>query len=270
MFIHVEFNFWFRMDRIIEKYIRKKYRKRGDNYKLSEGSKVAAQEFSLSSKMAAQIYRAWKEILPKPVEASHYQKLVSLLRRIRDNNKKLLAEGADGFSYANMLLGLSLNERASWTTLLPWTPDIAFKQTEIIVELPSDKRWSLARIPYRVTRIAVTFDVLTVEFGKGEEPLHRMKTKTLFIIPNSEQKSERTSIPISLFPNSLIIVLGTVQFYLSENGGTLDFSSLHNQHVATDIMQVFHVKEGIVLKNKEQGKYVPPTPPERDGTDWEF
>src|SRR5690606_16865939 len=70
-------------------------------------------------------------------------------------------------------------------------------------------------------------------------------------------------------PNSLIIVLGTVQFYLSENGGTLDFSSLHNQHVATDIMQVFHVKEGIVLKNKEQGKYVPPTPPERDGTDWE-
>jgi len=34
------------MESIMEKYIRKKYRKRGDNYKLSEGIKVAAQEFS--------------------------------------------------------------------------------------------------------------------------------------------------------------------------------------------------------------------------------
>ena len=53
----------------------------------------------------------------------------------------------------------------------------------------------------------------------------------------------------TLFADSLIIVIGKVQYYLFNAQETKEGPSEHNRYNATDIMATFHVRNSKLLKD---------------------
>lgn len=239
------------MDELINRFISKKLRKKGQDYALSENSRATAQDFGQLSTIASKIYRYLAAISPRLKAGSTFNELVALLRFMRNRDRTLNDEEASSFTNVNVLQGFSLNKRAPWSTVLPWRPQFSFdvERREVKITLPQNKNWTLQRFPERLSRIGITFHVIVIDGSNPAEKGDTTHTTTVFVHPGEEGKSLNTTMRPTLFADSLIIVIGKVQYYLFNAQETKEGPSEHNRYNATDIMATFHVRNSKLLKD---------------------
>ncbi|WP_146113732.1 hypothetical protein [Sphingobacterium gobiense] len=261
------------MDELINRFISKKLRKKGQDYQLSENSRVTAQDFGRLSTIASKIYQYLVAISPRLKAGSAFNELVALLREMRNGDQTLSQEEAKSVTNINVLEGFSLNKRASWATVLPWHPQFSFDMVrqEIKVTLPENKSWTLQSFPERLSRIGITFHLIVINQTDPKEKGATAHTTMVFENPTKEGKSLTTAMRPDLFTDSLIIVIGKVQYYLFNTQATKDGPSEHNRYNATDIMATFHVRNGTLLKNRHVAQKPFPLPrfDPSGGSEWE-
>ncbi|PRD48833.1 hypothetical protein [Sphingobacterium haloxyli] len=261
------------MDDLINKFISKKLRKKGQDYQLSENSRVTAQDFGQLSTIASKIYQHLTTLSPRLKAGSTFNELVALLREMRNRDQTLSNEAVDEYTHINILEGFPLNKRASWNTILPWRPQISFDidRLEVKVTLPQQKNWTLQSYPPRLSRIGMTFHLIVINRTDPKEKAATAHTTMVFENPPKEGKSLTTAMRPDLFKDSLIIVIGKAQYYLFNMQATKDGPSEHNRYNATDIMATFHVRNGTLLKNKPVAHKPFPLPrfDPSSGSEWE-
>ena len=260
------------MDHLINKFISKKLRKKGENYLLSENSKSTAHTFGQLSSIASKIYQYLIAISPRLRDGGVFNGLVALLRQMRNNDQTLSEEEAAIYTHANMLAGFSLNKRASWDTLLPWRPQFDFDaDQQVQVSLPLQKNWTLKNFPVRLSRIEITFHIIVINLEQPKEKETTVHTKALFVHPHDKDRSLRTILKPVLFTESLILVIGVARYHLFDTDGTRNSVSGSALYNATDIMQTFHVRDGRLLKDAPISRNaLPPLAPDLgEGSSWE-
>lgn len=260
------------MDHLINKFISKKLRKKGENYLLSENSKATAHTFGQLSSIASKIYQYLIAVSPRLRDGDVFNRLVALLRQMRNNDQTLSEEEAAIYTHANMLAGFSLNKRASWDTLLPWRPQFDFDaDQQVQISLPLQKNWILKSFPVRLSRIEITFHIIAINLEQPKEKETVVYTKALFVHPHDEDRSLRTTLKPVLFTESLVLVIGVARYHLFGTDGNRNGVSGRSFYNATDIMQAFHIRDGRLLKDAPIARN--PLPPIAsdlgEGSSWE-
>lgn len=238
------------MEELFNKYIAKKFRKRGDEYHLSEDSKRSSGTFGHSNKLASKIYQQFKIIADKLMKREIYQKLLNQLTEIKTQSTDE-TENKEQYATYTKLRGFRLNTSRSWNSLLPWIPQIELKLHvgHICIALPDDKNWKLKSFPERLSRIAIKFHVIVVSLTDG---LHTecFPTDTAFMVPHKPTKFHTVDIAVELPDECVLLVIGCTQYYLWETDENTDFASGNKTHIAADVLQVFQIRDGLLLPEK--------------------
>lgn len=262
------------MDGLFDKHILKKLRKKGEDYPLHENSRLTAEQFGVLNKFTSKWYQALKGVNSWLTQYPTYKDLFTRIKEVYTYQQKLTDNEAKQYTYAHRLKGLELNQRRSWGALVCWNPIFEWEceGDKVKIKLPADRNWKGQAFPPKFSRLGITFHVLVVNYEDETESVRLHYTKTISIHPDDEQiKSLRTTVPVQLFPNSLVAIMGTAQYYLFDTEQPQERPSFHNQHHACKLLEVFHVKDGNLLKNRDIPSVISKTPsPETDsGTDWE-
>lgn len=262
------------MEEFFNKYIAKKFRKRGGVYELSENSKMSSDAFGNSNVFASKIYQQFKKIADKLMKREIYQKLLNQLTEIKTQLKIQRADEKENqkqYAEYTKLRGFRLNASRSWNSLLPWIPQIELKldADHVCISLPDDKNWELKSFPQRLSRIAITFHVVVVAL-KDDFPAERFPTETAFMVAHEPTNFRTVSIPVKLSDECLLLVIGCTQYYLRETHGNTDFASGNKAHIAADVLQVFQIRDGVLLPERAvaQGT-LKPSAVQQSGAKWE-
>lgn len=259
------------MDELIEKFVSKKLRKKGDEYQLSANSILSGKGFGKMSKLASRLYQTMKAINPRLIRSEAYQQLVRILVAIRQGNLSLLEEGKSGYTYAHLLNGFRLNNQKGWDSLLPWSPLLSFDIADKVINviLPTDKKWMFKKFPDQAVQVGVTCYVVVADLEDQDKMPYQVATKTAIFNIFEESEERKVRKALELFPDSLILVLGTAQYYLTDKTGKNSSPSNNKSYYVTDILQTYHVQDGQVLKDYKVSKKIDFPKPIIGDIDWE-
>ncbi|GGH08100.1 hypothetical protein FAZ19_02900 [Sphingobacterium alkalisoli] len=256
------------MEEFFKRYIAKKLHKKGEEYKLSENSKRSSNRFGESNTLTSKIYQAFKLVAGKLVKREMYNRLLKHLVEIKHLEAQLLKSETQ-YTVFTELRNFRLSSTRSWRSLLPWVPEIKLNlpQAHVDITLPDNKSWDLKSFPERLSRIGITFYVIGVSLD--DLIAEQFFTETAFMVPHKPINFQRVKIMVKIPDECVLFVIGFVQYYLWDTSGSTDFSSNNKAHMAADIMQVFHVKNGELLCEKVSERVVSKQSVQKNGAKWE-
>lgn len=259
------------MDDIIKEVVSQKLRKRGTHYNLSENSKLANVDFTYASRMGSKIYqhgkKNWPEMAGRPV-FNRLAKKVSELVRLDEEHE--LGQLRIGYGNSSALKDFRWNRKRTFSGLVPWQTEILYheKQRAVSVKIIDDKLWSFASLDKRVSSLCIRYHALKVPFELDEE-IDFIYSKELQVFPGKEPPAKETEFPIGHWDNSLIIVTGVVRCRLWHPDSTEDYLSNSQAFMAADVLEVFRIRNGKLIKDVIQELKPEQTPiGQEGGTGW--
>ncbi|MBD1424257.1 hypothetical protein [Sphingobacterium arenae] len=122
-----------------------------------------------------------------------------------------------------------------------------------------------------ISRIEIIFHTIVLNLEQPKEKERTVHTKPVFVSPDDKDRSLRTSLQQDLFTDSLILIIGVARYHLFKRAGTEERVSGRALYNATDIMEVFHLRNGKLLRNAPISRHsLPPKEPDLgEGSSWE-
>lgn len=260
----------FIMDELVKKVVSQKLRNRGANYGLSEKSKLANKDFTYASKVSSKIYQHGKRTWPEMAERSVFNRLTKRVSKlVRLDEEHELGQLRLGYGNSSALKDFRWNKKRTFSGIVSWQTEVLYNEEkrDILVKILDDKIWSRAAYNSRIRSLCVHYHVLKIPFELDDEIDFRY-TKELQVFPGKEPPAKETTFPIQNWDDCLIIVTGVVRCRLWHPGGKEDYLSNSQAFMAADILEVFRVRDGKLMKDviRESTPVEKPIP--EGGTDW--
>lgn len=258
------------MDEIIKDVVSQKLRKRGAQYSLSENSKLVNVDFTYASKMSSKIYQYGKKTWPKmagqPVYNRFTQKVVQLVRLDEEHE---LGHLRIGYGNSSALKDFRWNKNRTFSGLVPWQTEITYNEGQgaILLRILDDKLWSFASLDKRISSLCIRYHAQKVPF-ELEDEIDFIYSGELQVFPGKEPPAKKTKFQTPDWDNCLIIVTGVVRCRLWHADGKEDYLSNDRSFMAADILEVFRIRDGKLMKDVVRESIPVQTPIPDGGTKW--
>lgn len=258
------------MDEIIKEVVSQKLRKRGANYSLGENSKLANRDFTYASKISSKIYqygkKMWPEMTGRPV-FNLLTKRVSELVRLDEEHE--LGQLRIGYGNCSALKDFRWNKKRTFSGIVPWQTEVLYNEAQrgVLVKILDDKLWSRARLNDRISALCIRYHALKLPFELDAE-IDFLYSKELQVFPGKEPPAKETVFPLKKWDNCLIVVTGVVRCRLWHPDSKEDYLSNNQAFMAADILEVFRIREGKLIKDVVRESAPVHTPIPEGGTEW--
>ncbi len=258
------------MDEIIKDVVSQKLRKRGAQYNLSENSKLVNVDFTYTSQMSSKIYqhgkKIWPEMAGRPV-FNRFAKKVGQLVRLDEEHE--LGQLRIGYGNSSALKDFRWNKKRTFSGLVPWQTEILYDEGQgaVLLKIIDDKLWSFSSLDKRVSSLCVRYHALKVPF-ELEDEIDFIYSGELQVFPGKEPPAKETMFPTPNWDNCLIIVTGVVRCRLWHANGKDDYLSNSQAFMAADILEVFRIRDGKLMKDVVRESIPMQTPIPEGGTEW--
>lgn len=247
------------MEHVIRKAVEKKLRKRGKEYRLTENSKMANQDFGYVNKIASKIYRLCKGICPEMLDRGVYQQLIrKVMESVRSDETHELGDLRIGHGPIQSLRHFQLNSKRSWSGYLPFAAKVTcdLEKGQVKIVIPSSSDWLPKKYDPRVSKLSIRFHLLKIPFEWTQEA-GVLSTQELLIEPASQTRAKTALLRIDGWDNCALIIVGTVNTYFWEkNDQTRDYITGNKNFFAAEFIEVFGLREGTLI---EAPSPAPPT-----------
>lgn len=224
-------------------------------HNLSNNSKSAGKDFAYANRLTALIYNTLKDILQEQVDRDCYKRLLTTIRQVlqTDTTSKVGNKKVEKGNLS-LLNNFKLNNRRYFDSLMLWKPSITFsnESKKAIVRLPHNNLNILHNKPDRLSRTRLQFFAITMHFP--EMTIKAVKTSPLYITQDSTDTALNASFSYDGANNSLLLVVGTCQYYLYEKNSKTDFPSSNRLYYAADIFEAVPIVKNAVIHYKHQEK----------------
>lgn len=258
------------MDDIIKEVVSQKLRKRGAEYNLNENSQLASEDFIYASKISSKIYqyakRNWPAMVGRPTFNRLVQKIEELVRR---DEEHALGQLRIGYGNSATLKDFRWNKKKAFSSLVPWQTQITYnkRKNEVSVKILKNKLWEYPPYNSRISSLSVQYHALKVPCELKDEIAFQY-SKELNVVSGKELPAGKTVFPAVGWDNCLIIVTGVVRCRLWENNGKSDFLTSNLSFMGADILEVFRIRDGKLMKDTVHIPEPKQEPIQEEGTDW--
>ncbi|ERJ57819.1 hypothetical protein [Sphingobacterium paucimobilis] len=258
------------MDEIIKEVVSQKLRKRGADYNLGENSKLANVDFTYASRVSSKIYqyskKNWREMTSRSV-FNRLTKKVSQLVRLDEEHE--LGQLRIGYGNSSTLKEFRWNKKRTFYGLVPWQTEIRYRedQRDILVKILDDKLWRVASTDKGISSLCIRYHALKVPFELDDE-IDFLYSKELHVFPGKEPPAKETEFSVPDWDNCLIVVTGVVRCRVWHAGGKEDYLSNSQAFMAADILEVFRIRNGKLMKDVVRESTPVQKSTQEGGTEW--
>lgn len=245
------------------------YRKKGGDYDLSENSRLAAQDFAYSNKLAKRIYPVFKIIQARACSRSTYsnlsKRIYSAVRNDRSNDLGCLRIGYGSLA---PLIGLRFSSNSSWQTFFINKPHIVFDtdSSSLMVCLPEIRSRDMKKKSSRISKIGIQLHLICIDVDR-EEHIKHIQSKLLLWSIDGDMPSRTAKFALNVSKDKVLLLVAAVNCWLFDPSGIDEFKSNDARYIAAECLAALLIKDGKLQVFNDQESPVQCHPHDFDGSD---
>ncbi|UIR56071.1 hypothetical protein LZQ00_17630 [Sphingobacterium sp. SRCM116780] len=249
------------------------YRKKGKDYNLSENSKLTANDFAYSAKLASSIYKVFKSLQRESCKSDTFSRFKKVVyQTIRNDQEHMLGQLRLGYGSVSPLKGFRFSKKSNWQSFFLNYPTIYFdaQKGEVRIAIPPILIHDFNKFPSRISKIIMKMHCFQVAID-SENTIEFNSSKDLLLQQGDNMPSRSVVFSTKNKADVLLLCVGTLQTWLLSADGQEEFLSYNSSLMTAEIMDALLIRDGQLCSFAEErlDDLKPPIlPVTNDEVDW--